>query len=460
MERLNPLSATFLEAEEVDHAASLAIGSLAIFEGPVPDFGDFVRTIEGRLPLIPRYRQKLRSVAFGLTPPAWVDDPDFDIENHVSRIALPAPGGRHEIDQLMSAEMARRIDRTRPLWEYSLCEGLPDGQWAILSKVHHSMVDGVSGTDLYRLILDPSATPRPSVADWWVPEERTGALAFTGAAAREIVLSPMHLARGGARGLRHPRSLVDTAVRSARGAIALMGALLPVSKSSLTGPTDGTRRYCWTECSLSEVRAVRAAFGVTVNDVALAAVAGGFRALLLSRGETPDAHTLRSLVPVSTRPPGTESVMDNRVSLLLPYLPVDLADPGERLAAVHQRVRALHDHHEHEAGERLTTAAELLPFPPLSFGIKLALRLPQHQVATVTTNVPGPRQPLYCMGREATRLLPYVPIADQVRIGIAMFSYCDTLTFGITADRATTPDLDVLTDGIATSVAELVLAAR
>jgi diacylglycerol O-acyltransferase len=210
--------------------------------------------------------------------------------------------------------------------------------------------------------------------------------------------------------------------------------------------------------SLADVRTVRQRCGVTVNDVALAVLSGGFRLLLMSRGEEPDARALRSLVPVSTREPGAEAILDNRVSLMLPYLPVDLADPLERLRAVRERVIDLREHHEPEAGGSVTTAAGLVPFPPVSWGIRLGLRLPQRQVATVTTNVPGPRTTLYALGREAVQILPYVPIADRVRIGVAIFSYRDTLTFGITGDYDTAPDLQVLADGIATSMAELVAA--
>ena len=178
MERLTPLAAAFLEAEDADPAASLAIGSFAVFEGPAPDFGDFVEAIGGRLPLIPRYRQKLRTVPLSLATPAWVDDPRFDLRWHIRNTALPAPGGPAEIGRLMSRVMTRRMDRNRPLWEYWFCEGLADGRWALLSKIHHSMVDGVSGTDLYRLVLDPTAEPGAPVADEWQPEPPAGSIRF------------------------------------------------------------------------------------------------------------------------------------------------------------------------------------------------------------------------------------------------------------------------------------------
>ena len=455
MERLTPLAAAFLEAEDVDRAASLAIGSFAIFEGPAPAFDDFVDAIAGRLPLIPRYRQRLRTVPFDLAAPAWVDDPGFDLRWHVRNTALPAPGGPAEIGRLMSRVMTRRMDRTRPLWEYWFCEGLADGRWALLSKLHHSMVDGVSGTDLYRLVLDSSAEPGAAVPDDWQPESPASTLGFTADAVWHLLSSPVGAGHALVRSLATPRQLARATVESARGALALTGAVRPVHDTTLTGPLSGSRRYVWTDLSLSEVRTVRKAYGATVNDVALAAVTGGFRRLLLARGETPDAHALRSLVPVSTRAPGAESIPDNRVSLMLPYLPVDLGSPVDRLAAVRKRVRALRTVHEPEAGRSLTTVAEYGVFPSVSLGLRAAFHLPQRQITTVTTNVPGPRQTLYALGRPAVAMLPYVPIADRVRIGVAMFSYRDTLSFGLTGDYDTTPDLQVLADGIALSMEEL-----
>ena len=423
MERLTPLSAAFLEAEDVDSTASLAIGSFAIFEGPAPTYDEFVEVIAGRLPLIPRYRQKVRRVPLDLAPPAWVDDPSFDLRWHIRNTALPAPGGREEIARLMSRVMSRRMDRSRPLWEYWFCEGLSGGRWALLSKLHHSMVDGISGTDLYRLVLDPTPVPRTGVPDDWAPADPVSGLVFTGQGVWDLASTPVHAARAVAVSLASPRRLARSAVVAARGTLAFTGAALPVHGSSLTGPLDGSRRYAWTDVSLADIRTVRKRYGATVNDVALAAVSGAFRRLLLSRGEVPDAHALRSLVPVSTRAPGTESIPDNRVSLMLPYLPVDIADPEERLATIRRRVGELRGHHEPEAGDAMTSVAEYGPFPSVSWGMKLGLRLPQRQIATVTTNVPGPSMTLYALGRQVEEMLPYVPIADRVRVGVAMFSY-------------------------------------
>jgi WS/DGAT/MGAT family acyltransferase len=460
MDRLTPLADAFLEAEREDSKASLAIGSFSVFAGPAPSFDAFLRVIEQRLPLVPRYRQKLRTAPFGLAAPAWVDDSDFDVRWHIRNTALPSLGGSAEIGRLMSRVMTRRMDLGRPLWEYWFCEGLAGGKWGLLSKVHHSMVDGISGTDLYRLLLDTTPETRAPVPEEWHPARPESTLWFTARALYDSVRTPAEAGRAIAAAFAAPWRLALRAAHAGIGLLTLTGALRPVDDSSLTGPLDGSRRYAWTTVSLSDIRTVRRRFGVTVNDVALAAATGGFRRLLLSRGEEPTAHTVRSLVPVSTREAGAESIPDNRVSLMLPYLPVDLPDPCDRLTVVTERVGALRLAGEPEAGASITAAAEYGLFPPVALGIRLALRLPQHQVATVTTNVPGPRQTLYAVGRELEQILPYVPIADRVRIGVAMFSYRDALTFGITGDYHSVPDIGVLADGIAQSMAELVRAAE
>jgi diacylglycerol O-acyltransferase len=244
------------------------------------------------------------------------------------------------------------------------------------------------------------------------------------------------------------------------GLATLTRAATPAGPSSLVGPIGQTRRYTWTTVSLDDIRTVRQALDGTVNDVALSVISGGFRELLLKRGEIPNAHTVRSLVPVSTRTPDAMGIPDNRVSLMLPYLPVDIADPVERLRAVRERIGALRASHEPEAGESITTISEYGPFMPVALGIRLAFHIPQRQIVTVTTNVPGPHQTLYGLGRQVEEILPFVPIAARVRVGIAMFSYRHTLTFGITGDYSTVPDINVLASGISSSMAALLTAAR
>ncbi|HTZ44627.1 MAG TPA: wax ester/triacylglycerol synthase family O-acyltransferase [Jatrophihabitans sp.] len=454
MQRLTPLATAFLDAEDADPQASLAIGSFAVFAGPAPSFAEITAAIGSRLPLIPRYRQRLRAVPFRLAAPAWVDDPDFDLRRHVHLEPVPPPGGRQQLAELFSRLMTRRMDRDRPLWDYWFCPGLPGGRWGLVSKLHHSMADGISGSQLYHLVLDASPGAAPPLVDDWLPRPPSG-LSFTAQALVELARTPGRQLAGGLRAAGSPLLLASRAGRFGQGLLTMTGALRPVRPTSLAGPLCGQRRYAWTSCGFGELQPVRHRFGVTVNDVAMAAITGGFRRLLIARGEQPAATSLRSLVPVSTREAGAEQVQDNRISLLLPYLPVELPDAADRLRTIAGRLAALRRAHEADAGADLTSLAAASPFLPVTLGIRLGWRLPQHQVATVTTNVPGPRATLYCLGRPLLEILPYVPIADRLRTGVAIFSYRRGLTFGITADREAVPDVEVLAAGIRDSLTEL-----
>lgn len=460
MERLTPLSAAFLQAEDEDRTTSMAIASVAVFEGPAPAQGDVVEHVRGRLPLVPRFRQTVRQVPLDLAAPVWLDDPSTDLDWHIRRTALPSPGSDADLHRLVARVMSQRLDRRRPLWEYWVVEGVAKGRWAVLQKVHHCVVDGVSGTELYNAVFDSTPEPRMPVPDDWVPQPRPGTVSLTARAAWDLVTRPLGGLRAAGSQLRSPTTLARRTSDAARGALALAGNVLPTASSTLSGPIGGQRRYTSTAVGLDEVRAIRSALPGTVNDVALAAITGGFRDLLLSRGEEPTPHSVRTLVPVSVRRPGEEAIPDNRVSLMLPYLPVDLADPVVRLATVRERVARASASREPEAGTTLTAVAGYQPFLPVALGIRLAFHVPQRQLVTVTTNVPGPRRPVYALGRRCERIIPYVPIADRVRIGVAIFSYAGQLTFGITGDFDTVPDIEVLATGIRRSATELVEAAR
>jgi WS/DGAT/MGAT family acyltransferase len=460
MDRLNPLDARFLDAEDQDAHASMAIASIATFEGPAPTYDEFLAAISGRLALVPRYRQKLRTMPFRIAAPVWVEDPDFDIGFHVRRTALPAPGGDAELSLLMGRVMAQRLDRDRPLWEYWFVEGLADGRWALISKVHHCMVDGVSGTDLYRVVFDASADPSPAVEDNWAPSSAPSSRRLLAGAALDALLIPVREARALGAAALHPRALARQTSDTVRGTARLAASMVPATGSSLSGQIGQQRRYTWVRASLDDVKTIKGELGGTVNDVVLAAVTSGYRALLLARDEHPDPHMVPSLVPVSVRVPGDEGITDNRVSALLATLPVHLADPVERLAAIRTEMTELKLSKEADAGETMVSLGRFVPFPLASWAVRLAFRMPQHAIVTVTTNVPGPRQPLFVLGRRMVEMTPYVPIATNLRTGISVVTYCDNLTIGITGDYDTTPDLDVLANGIADGMAELIEAAK
>src|SRR6266508_186914 len=455
--RMTPLDAAFLDAEDEDRHASMAIASVAILDGPVPTHEEVVEAILGKLPRVPRYRQKLRTVPFDLGRPVWVDDASFDIRYHVRCTALPAPGGDEALCRLVARLMSQRLDRDRPLWECWVVEGLADGRWAVLSKVHHCMSDGVAGTNLYNALYDHTAEPAVGEPDGWTPEAEPSTLRLTAEALRELVLSPAEQVRLISQAMRNPGLAVRRAVDITRGLVELARAMVvPATESSLTGPIGQARRYAVGRAALPDVMRVARHHHVSMNDVVLAAIAGAFRSLLIARGEEPDAHVIRTLVPVSVRRPGEHGVHDNRISLMLPFLPVDIADPLLRLKTVHEHMATLKESKEAEAGEAMTALAIREPFPPISWGIRLASHLPQRSIITVTTNVPGPRAPLYLLGRPIVEILPYVPIAVRLRTGVCILTYCDRVAFGVTFDYGSAPEAEMLAHGIEEGVAELV----
>jgi diacylglycerol O-acyltransferase / wax synthase len=461
MDRLNPLDALFVDAEDEDPHTSMAIASIAVFEGPCPSHTEVLDFLAGRLPLVPRLRQKLRTVPLRLGRPVWVDDPGFDLCYHLRRATLPAPGGDQQLAELAAGVMSRRLDRGHPLWEYWVAEGLAQGHWALISKMHHCMVDGVSAAGLYRVLFDPSPGPTPPTADDWAAGPEPSALQLAARAAVDVVLLPIRAAfvLSGAVA-SDPGGAVRQAAGTVRAFAKLAPALWPATASSLSGHIGQQRRYTWARASLDDVREIERELGGTVNDIVLAAISGGFRALLLARGELPQRHMVRSLVPVSVRTPGEQTMRENRVSAVLADLPVHLADPAQQLAAVQTELQALKTAHEANAGEALLALGRYTPFPFLSWSARLVLGLPQREIVTVTTNVPGPRQPLYAMGRRLVEILPYVPIATTVRTGVSIVTYCGNVTFGITGDFAASPDLDVLAHGIEDGISGLLAAAR
>jgi WS/DGAT/MGAT family acyltransferase len=459
MDRMTPLDAAFLEAEDADRHTSMAIASIAVFTGPMPSYAEFLDAIGGRLALVPRYRQKVRRVPFDLGLPGWVDDPDFDLRYHIRQTALPRPGGDEQLRRLMERVMGQRLDRDRPLWEYWMVDRLAGGRWALISKVHHCLVDGVSGTHLYEVLLDPAPRPAAPVPDDWQAAPEPSTLRLLADAMHDIGYAPIDATRALVAGLARPARSGRTLAVTARGLAKLATALAPASASSLSGPIGQPRRYRFVRASMTDVDLVRKAFGGTVNDVVLTAAAAGFRAVLTARGEQPDPRALRSLVPVSVRAPGEESICDNRISLMLADLPVHIDDPVQRLYAIRGQLATLKASREAEAGAVVTSMARFEPFPLVALGMRLAFRLPQRNIVTVTTNVPGPRRPVYALGRRAVEILPYVPIASRLQFGVSIFTYCDQVTFGLTGNRGSTADIDLLTRGITDGLAGLVTAA-
>lgn len=452
VDQLTTLDAGFLHAEDADRHVSLAIGGLAVVEGPLPDREALTTTLAHRISACPRFGQRLRTRPFDLGPPVWVADADFDLAHHVRFAALPRPGGDRELLQLAADVISRRLDRDRPLWEIWVIEGLGDNRWAILIKVHHCMADGIAATHMLAGLCD---------------EGVGGSFAGRTRAAKHAEvqrISPNKRESNPLRilgGLWNASAALATATaRTALGAAEITAGLLRATTTSLNGPIATMRRYSVARVPLADIAHVCRSFDVTINDVALAAITESYRNILIRRGEEPTPDALRALVPVSMRSADAAGKTDNRVSVMLPYLPVEEDGPIERLLTVHSRLGRTKSHGQHQAGQAFVSMANHVPFPLTAWAVRLLAQIPQRGVTTLTTNVPGPRQPLQLMGQRVLSVFPVPPIAMQLRTGVAMLSYAEDLFFGVLADYDAVADIDALTDGIEDAVARLVAISK
>ncbi|MHB1710170.1 MAG: WS/DGAT/MGAT family O-acyltransferase [Acidimicrobiales bacterium] len=449
-ERMSPLDASFLHIE--DGVSHMHIASISIFEGPEPAFVDIVAMIGGKLPLVPRYRQIVRPVPLELGRPVWVDDPHFNIDYHIRHTALPNPGGEAELRKLVGRVMSQPLDRAKPLWEVWVVEGLDESRWAMVSKVHHAMVDGISGTDLLSVIMDISPEHSAPESPRWEPRPAPSGVLLAANAVFGLARSPYEQLRAARAASHVPRQAFAQAAEVVKGLSAMAGLVRSPPASSLNGPLGPHRRYAWASTSVEDVKAVRRAHGGTFNDIVLAAIALGFRRLLLDRGESID-RVVRTLVPVSVRPRDRsgravgDGTFENKVSAMFAELPVSVEDPVECLHVVSSQMEGLKDSKQAMAGEAITSMSGFAPPMLLALGMRMATRIPQRTINTVTTNVPGPQVPLYVLGRRMLEVYPYVPLAGQIRLGVAIFSYNGRVTFGVTGDFDTTADIDVLCRG-------------
>jgi len=390
MQTMSPLDASFLHIE--DAVTHMHIGSVGIFEGPPPGPGEVSVAIAARLPLVPRYRQKVRFVPLTLGRPTWVDDPHFNLDYHVRRTALPSPGGDDELRNLVGRVMSQQLDRARPLWEMWVVEGLDDGRWALISKSHHCMVDGVSATDLLSVMLSTERDPETPEHDRWRPAPEPSGAALIARSVAGRALSPYEGARGVLSAARGPRRAVRRLTEVTRGLANLRTLLSPAAAgSSLNGPIGPHRRWDWARARLRDVKQIREAHGATVNDVVLAAITNGFRELVLSRGEPLAGRAIRTLVPVSVRADDDQGSYDNKVSAMFAELPIEIEDPIRRLDALHEQMQDLKASGQAVAAEQLTALGGFAPAMLLALAGRVGTRLPQSAVHTVTTNVPGPR---------------------------------------------------------------------
>ena len=430
------------------------IGSLLILEGPVPAYDDVLAYLAGRLDRLPRYRQVVKTMPLSLGPAVWLDDPEFDLSYHVRHTALPRPGSDEQLRTVAGRVLSLRLDLDRPPWEMWLIEGLADGRWAILNKVHHSMIDGLSGADLMEVLLDDSPEVGEPEASTWEPAPWPNRLhLWTDSLLTGLTQPVQRLRHFGDRLSVPARALQSTAI-AAVGTVRL-GRALAHTEDHLLGTPGTHRRWAWALGDLTEVKRIKTTLGGTVNDVILAAVTNGLRNFLLGRGvELTASDTVRTMVPVSTRPPGAPSG-GNEVAALFTDLPVGIRDPAARFAEVRSRMTEVKNSGLLVGVDTLINNAVFIPPALLTAAGKLAARTPQPSVATITTNVPGPQLQLYFLGRPVERLLPYVPLGMHQLTAIAIISYNGQINCGVTADYDEVPDVLVISEGIEAGIAEL-----
>jgi diacylglycerol O-acyltransferase / wax synthase len=455
MEWMSSMDSSFLHVE--NDVTPMHIGGVSLFEGPPPPFADLKEMVAGKLDLVPRYRQKVRFVPLGAGTPAWVDDPHFSLDYHLRHTAIPKPGSEEQLRNMAARVFSQHLDRNKPLWELWSVEGLADGRWALLSKVHHCMVDGVAATDLMSVMFSDTTGSGPK-RDFAPPPEPSDVEVLARTLAHKV--SP----QGGVQTIRsalsRPRETLATAVETAKAAAAASSSMRPVASSSLTGAIGPHRRWSWAEVRLSDVKTVRGALGGTVNDVVLTMITGGFRALLDSRGEPPGPDDIvRTMVPVSVRRRGERGVYNNRVSAVFAGLPVGLDDPRARLSRIRTEMDGIKESKQAVAGDVLSSLSGFAPPMLLALGSRVVTGSPRLNMHTATTNVPGPQQPVQTLGRRMLESYPFVPVVGSIRIVVAIFSYDGGLYFGVTGDYDGAPDIDVLTDGIGDAMKDLLRLA-
>jgi WS/DGAT/MGAT family acyltransferase len=456
-ERLTGLDSSFLHLER--DGAHMHVASTTLFEGPAPPYVEFRDHIASRLHLVPRFRQKVRSIPFGQGRPVWVDDPHLNLDYHVRHTSLPSPGSEDQLRNLAARIFSQQLDRSKPLWELWLVEGLEGGRFAIVGKTHHAMVDGVSGVDITTVLFDMDREPEepPSPPEKWIPDPEPTDAELLAEALVERAVSPREAARGVRRLLRGPRKAAERAFEQAvaAGTFAWSGWGAPETPFNVEiGPH---RRFAWVRAGLADLKDVKDQFGGTVNDVILAAVAGALGRYLRARGYETAGLEIRAMVPVSVRTQDERGALGNRVSAMMARLPVWCEDPVER---VHRVSATLGDLKESRHATGASVMTQLTDFaPPTIAGQAARLQSQQRFFNLVVTNVPGPQFPLYLMGRRMERVFPMVPLAKKQAVCVGIMSYDGQVNFGLIGDYDAMEDIDDLAQDLDDSLAELIDAA-
>jgi WS/DGAT/MGAT family acyltransferase len=437
------------------------IGGLTLIEGPPPSMDEFLEQIRRRLHLVPRYRHKLAYTALDSGRPVWVDDPSFNLDYHVRHTALPAPGTWEQLQELTARIFSQQLDRSKPLWEMWLIEGLEDNRFALITKTHHSLIDGIAGVDLATVLFDISPEPPPisNSGRAWTPHDEPGTPQLVAAGMVGAVRTGVALVERAFSALAHPDRAFAQAREAAEGIGEIIWAgLNPAPETPLNVPIGPHRRFVAVQAGLDDFKEVKNAFGGTVNDVVLAVVAGALREFLISRGRRVEGVEMRALVPVSVRTEDEHSEGGNRIVVMRGPLPVYISDPLNRLRFVSQAMAGLKESKQALGAEVISGAQSFAP--PTILAQASRLNFSTRLFNLIVTNVPGPQFPLYVLGREMLQAIPVAFLPQNHALAIAIMSYNGQLNFGLLGDFDALPDIDAIGENLAGELAALVELAR
>jgi len=453
LDRLTGLDTSFLHLER--DGAHMHVASTMIFEGPPPDFDEFKQHLSERLHLVPRFRQKLRFVPFDQGRPVWVDDPHLNLDYHVRHTALPAPGDEEQLRTFAARAFSQQLDRSKPLWELWMVDGLEGERFAIVCKSHHCLVDGVSGVDITTVLFDAERDPSPPSESppEWIPRPEPSDLQLLGSALTERLTQPTEAIRGLRALTRHPRRAFG-AVRDAVGATgSLAGKGMSAPESPLNVDIGPHRRFAWVRGDLADFRRIKDTYGGTVNDVVLTVVSGALGRHLRELGHSTDELELRAMVPVSIRTADQHGALGNQVTAMMAPLPVWCEDPIERLGVVR---RAMGHLKESKQAVGANLLAEMTDFAPPTIASQAArLQSRQRFFNLVVTNVPGPQFSLYVLGRRLQDIFPMVPLAKRQTVCVGIMSYDGGINFGLIGDFEGAPALASLAADLEAELDEL-----
>jgi diacylglycerol O-acyltransferase / wax synthase len=458
-DRLTAIDASFLHQE--GHNSHMHVGAVTIFEGPPPEFEEFLDSLRMRLHLVPRYRQKLAEAPLQTGRPVWIDDPNFNLEYHVRQTALPEPGSEDQLMRLVSRVFSQQLDRSKPLWETWLVEGLEGNRFALISKTHHALVDGIAGVDMAQVIFDltpvPQEVPHPDEA--WQPAREPNPIELLADGVAGLAKASVGVALRAVGAAARPQESINELREAAEGLGEIVWAgMNPAPETPLNVEIGPHRRFVGVRNELADFKTIKNAFGGTVNDVVLTVVSGSLREWLHSRGVRTEGLELRALVPVSIRAAHESGQLGNRIAVMRGPLPVYVEDPVARLQAVRQAMDGLKESKQAVGAEVLTGVQNFAP--PTILAQASRLNFSTRFFNLIVTNVPGPQFPLYVRGRELEDVFPVAFLPENHALAVAIMSYNGKINFGLLGDYDALPDIGLIADGIEASLEELVSLAR